>query len=517
MLTRLFRQGNSKKFWNKIRNMKDIHSNAGDISINTLRNHFSAKFQEHPCNWSETIKMMNSEVSRQYASQKDRHLPCAPFGPLKMMRLIDRLKTGRAPGCDGILAEHLQHAKNTSLPHLLCKVLNTCVMFGVVPSSFKQCLLVPILKKPSLNPALPNNYRPIMVSSIISKLLEYAVLDDTRGHNFHDLQYGFVEGRGTKMAIATAHDTIGYCNERGSPVFTCMLDAERAFDGIPSCVLLYKAMFVLDISWWRTLYVWYQSATAVIKYMGKHSSPFNVEKGTRQGGLTSPLLFNIVYQDMIKELSDCMGGLRIGSHSYSVFCYADDILLMSTTVTGLQGLIDCANKYLVNHGLSFNPSKSSCTIMGKHYFTCEPHWYLNDVEIENSESFNYLGAIFSSSSKKHCENRMSQCRKAFYSLQSSGICVHGVEPKVKAYLWKTALQPILCYGNDCINLAKTDLLQVEKLQAKLIKSSLGLSKYLRTTPLLQALYIRTVNNLSTVSSFKLLRNLMFNSSRSRKL
>ena len=62
----------------------------------------------------------------------------------------------------------------------------------------------------------------------------------------------------------------------------------------------------------------------------------NVLKGTRQGGLTSPLLFNLVYKDLIDELGSCSGGISIDNDKYNVFCYADDILLASTTVSGLQ-------------------------------------------------------------------------------------------------------------------------------------------------------------------------------------
>ena len=114
---------------------------------------------------------------------------------------------------------------------------------------------------------------------------------------------------------------------------------------------------------------------------------------------------------------------------------------MSLSVTGLQKLMDVANKYVINHGLSFNAKKSSCSVFGKHYLELEPKWNLNGCEVGNSDEVNYLGAILSNSSSKHVENRITKCRRAFYSLQSAGMCEHGVAPKVKSYLWKTALQP----------------------------------------------------------------------------
>ena len=205
-----------------------------------------------------------------------------PFTLPRITRLIKRLKCGKAPGYDGICAEHIKKANNTLLPLFICHILNCCVKFGIIPHAFTVGVLVPILKKPTLDPTLANNYRPIIISSIISKLLEYAILEDSQQHTFHPLQFGFVDGRGTKMSISTTQDIITFCNTRGSTVYTCGLDVEKAFDGIPHSVLLFKSSEILNDKWWRLLYVWYSNSTAVIKYKGSLSQSFPLKVGTRQ-------------------------------------------------------------------------------------------------------------------------------------------------------------------------------------------------------------------------------------------
>ncbi len=80
-----------------------------------------------------------------------------------------------------------------------------------------------------------------------------------------------------------------------------------------------------------------------MKWGSQLGAEINIQKGTRQGGLSSPFLFNVFYQNMINGISELTGGIRIGTTSYNVFCYADDILLTSLTVTGLQAMIDYAN------------------------------------------------------------------------------------------------------------------------------------------------------------------------------
>ena len=42
-------------------------------------------------------------------------------------------------------------------------------------------------------------------------------------------------------------------------------------------------------------------------------------------------------------------GICIGSQNYNGFCYADDIILINLTSTGLQSLINAANKTTYHH------------------------------------------------------------------------------------------------------------------------------------------------------------------------
>jgi hypothetical protein len=148
------------------------------------------------------------------------------------------------------------------------------------------------------------------------------------------------------------------------------LDAEGAFDALPHEILFAKAMDVIPDHCWAMLVSWYRKITVKIKWGTQLGSSIMIEKGTRQGGLSSPFLFNLIYQDLVNELSLCIGGISIGSMSFNAFNYADDILLASLTVTRLQRLIDVAQRYISDHGLLFNPSKTICSVFGK--CTLEP-------------------------------------------------------------------------------------------------------------------------------------------------
>ena len=50
------------------------------------------------------------------------------------------------------------------------------------------------------------------------------------------------------------------------------------------------------------------------------------------------------------------------------------MLLNSTTVTGLQHLINCAVSCISNHGLRFNVAKTKCMTFGNNPFKDNPKW-----------------------------------------------------------------------------------------------------------------------------------------------
>ena len=90
-----------------------------------------------------------------------------------------------------------------------------------------------------------------------------------------------------------------------------------------------------------------------------------VNKGTRQGGLSSSLLFNIFYKDFdeVDELACQEGGICMDNLKFNVICYFDDLLLASSTASGLQNWIYCADNYIVRHGLKQNVVYMGLTLL----------------------------------------------------------------------------------------------------------------------------------------------------------
>jgi len=317
------------------------------------------------------------------------------------------------------------------------------------------------------------------------------------------------------MAASLTADVINYFNSRGSEVYACALDAEGAFDSIPHAVIFKKTLGVIPKPLWRILVYWYDRLVVTIRWNNRLSDKLKIHKGTRQGGLSSPFLFNVVYQDMIQGLSDLNCGLKVKDMSFNCFCYADDILLTSSSTVGLQKLINFADTYIHSVGLKFNPTKTECIVFGKP--KCNYDFFLKDTKLKMVNKIVYLGVSLSNTSgQDHCVARVNSARRAFYGLQGAGLCSKTVSPDISVHTLKVAIRPVLLYGCECIHMTKTALKELDKCQAKIVKSVCGLKSSCRNTPLLKALQVNSISSSVESQSINLLKSMLISTSMSRK-
>ena len=88
---------------------------------------------------------------------------------------------------------------------------------------------------------------------------------------------------------------------------------------------------------------------------GVFSADFCVNCGVRQGGILSPLLFNVYVDELIDSLSDS----GFGSQFFGCIMYADDLIMLSPSLKGLQSMFNLCDAYAKTHFLIFNAKKHS--------------------------------------------------------------------------------------------------------------------------------------------------------------
>lgn len=93
----------------------------------------------------------------------------APVTIEEIQKLIKNLRNGKSPGPDNIGPGLVKEA-----PSVLCEPLsyiyNLSLSSGIVPSSLKVAMVIPIHKNGDKN--IAGNYRPISLLSFFDKLLE---------------------------------------------------------------------------------------------------------------------------------------------------------------------------------------------------------------------------------------------------------------------------------------------------------------------------------------------------------
>ncbi len=211
---------------------------------------------------------------------------------------------------------------------------------------------------------------------------------------------------------------------------------------------------------------------------------------------------------MADSLTETPSGLRIKRNSYNVFIYANDLLIVNTTVIRLLNVFDYANYYITEHGIQFNTSKTTSVTFGKSHLE-NPRWHLNGIELPVSGELNYFGAIIANQFHSHQQKQLKAARKAFHALQGSGIWDNVVKPDVVAHLWRALIQLILPHGSQSLPINKTDIPEIDKSQAKLLKSVIGLHKYYRNSPLSNTINVNKIPTLRDTYTLDLIRNAMY--------
>ena len=149
------------------------------------------------------------------------------------------------------------------------------------------------------------------------------------------------------------------------------------------------------------------------------------------------------------------------------------------------------------------------------HFETTPEWYLNGSVLREEATVTYLGTVLSSCCypKLHFDTKIKPANRAFHGLQCAGLCVGIVTPTVSAHMFNVAIQPILTYGCTTLNFTRSCVTELDKVQAKLLKSALCLPKFCHNTPLIQPLKVKKIDNILQVQQLSLIRNALLNKSR----
>ena len=153
--------------------------------------------------------------------------------------------------------------------------------------------------------------------------------------------------------------TIDHYNFMKSNAFVLMLDTSKAFDRVNYCKLfrelLEREMSPLVL---RLLLFMYTNQTLRVKWGSVMPESFTVMNGVKQGGVLSPVLFAVYTDGLLLRLQESGIGCHMGGHYAGALAYADDITLISPSMTGLRKMSSICEQYASEYDILFNGSKS---------------------------------------------------------------------------------------------------------------------------------------------------------------
>jgi hypothetical protein len=374
---------------------------------------------------------------------------------------LKRLKKNSSTGNDGLSSEHFVYA-HESLSDYLTVLFNCMLTHNYIPQKFMDTLIVPLLKEKKGNITDKDNYRPIAITCVFSKILESVLLEKYKCYcNTSYNQFGYKSKHSTDQCIFIIKEMIDYYNTSNSPLYICFIDASKAFDRLDHVMLFDKLLNRgVPQTVVRLLCTWYTHQQFFVKWCDCVSQPFTASNGVRQGGSLSPIMFNVFMNDLSVQLSNTKIGCFKEDICYNHLFYADDTVLLAPSPSALQKLLDVCEQYGVKHNIVYNPKKSVCmAFLPKRLVNCNiPTMLFNGKALDWVDEHKYLG--FYMTSNRSDEKDMTRQLRSIYA--RGNVLVrnfHHCSPEVKLTLFRA-----YCYNVYCGHLwARYTKRQLQKL------------------------------------------------------
>lgn len=326
------------------------------------------------------------------------------FTPITAEEVAAAKKTWRrsAPGLDGIEVDTVAKMDNAKLAALFSIIYATAVQ----PPSW-QLLRTTLIYKDG-DRRNPSNWRPITIGSTVQRLMHRILASRLKNSVTLDVnQRGFIEIDGTLGNVMLVEQYINNRKSTGKPYNVVSLDIRKAFDTV-SHESLVRALHRHGLNQGTITYIesTLANTSTTIKVGSQVSRRISVNRGVRQGDPLSPLLFNLVVDELLESLNGqrAFGGTIITGVQLSAVAFADDIIIIEDNEAKVPLLLRKAEEFFRHRGMEINPSKCSSLIAAARNKTIIPRseatLTLNGHKIKpisGHATFKYLGHQYSGS------------------------------------------------------------------------------------------------------------------------
>ena len=279
----------------------------------------------------------------------------------------------KAPGPDGVpnkLSKHLPEGVHQAIHKLFILMWMT----GTTPKAWKESQTVLLHKKGSEHDS--GNWRPIALANTLYKLWTRVIAECLYKYakNFNILssaQEGFRKQKNTIRQLQNVMNIMSDGKISQQDLYLLCVDFSSAFNTINHDKLLcimHDLGFPEDVI--EVIPELYTDAINKIKLYFAETGPIKIERGTIQGDTSSPLLFLIFIEPLLRWLQSGGRGYKYGclskslyaDHTTSASAYADDMLAAALSATDLARQVDKIEAVVNWSGMAVNVKK--CVVTG---------------------------------------------------------------------------------------------------------------------------------------------------------
>ena len=406
-----------------------------------LGTHFPGSYTPDDANYPESTDERGCKVCN----------PAADFITVHRVKVaLDSFGSLKAPGVDGFPPIVLKNLGPRALERLT-HIYKASYLLGYVPYEWRRARVIFIPKEGKKDYSNPRSFRPITLSSFLVKGLERVLLwelNDTSlsSNPLSENQHAFRRGKSTETALSNMVEYIERALIKGEYALGVFLDIQGAFDNVkPESIV--EGMRTKNID--SAMIKWYQhyllNRQIEVDYEGVRMER-KLTLGTPQGGVLSPLMWNLVFEDLLSKYEE--GFVRICG-------FADDAALVTTGSnlrvlhSRMQKAINTALEWGRQNGLTFSPPKTVAVLFHRKIKIEQPPPILMGTEEVNySDKVRYLGVTMDRQLgwKPHVKQKIQAAKGHLLKLKNAMGKLWGAPPKLTRWLYTGIVRPALTYG-----------------------------------------------------------------------
>ena len=415
----------------------------------------------------------------------------------EVSRLIQQLPNKTSP-LDYINVSVLKECSDVFAP-LLSHLANLSFSEGKFPSEFKEALVIPLLKKPTLDANEPCNYRPISNLQTIGKILEKLYLKRILPHsfatgNFNPFQSAYRKKHNTETALLKVLDDIYRSIEKkNTAVVLVGLDISAAFDTVEHTTLLDRLHNTFGVrgtalSWLKS---YLHGRTQFIQLGATRSSTTPVTLGVPQGSVLGPFLFSAY----TSPISNVILSLGVNFHQYADDTQIYAAVESSNSDAGIKLLENCCTAirdWFAESGMLLNPEKSEVLLAARksvaQKFPVNTSLNVAGCSIQCQTKLKSLGVTLDSnlSFNEHVQAIVKACNYHIRAFRH-----------IRHYLDQTTANTVACsivtsrldYCNSLLhNTSQANLHRLQRVQNNLARAVMCARRSDHITPILRDLH-----------------------------